>query len=877
MKKYYNEEFWKENEKSNEEENENEFFRDEFFSESENEEEEESGSEEDFEIMKTKGRKLPDNIKRLIGESTMCYVRKEYQKALEYCAEVIRLAPSIPDSYQTLAMVYLDLNDRKQAENYFMIAAHIKRTDAHLWKTLAEMFKEDGDEEQYYYCLCKAVMHDNKNIDLLYERIQMGKKMEDKRGVLMTFQYLIALDGRVTTAQNIIKALLMEKKVNDAATIVFGAIKSRMKEKKTIDIGLANICMELLLDSNRLQDFKTFSNDYFMYINMKKEDIPIEMKVHECICNIRLGMITEAEETILLLSSTITEETVDLVNCLAIELMKKKEYEKALHLFLLIHDIDKINQATIEANCSMCYFYLGEKDIAITMADTIHSIVGSRIDITYLLMNHFTKIKNYSKVIEIFNQYFTLFQQDIENNLFDPSQLDEEEEQNKVVHIFRLKMKALYVLEQYQECYYSFLWFFGKLLQKEEIDLIRSRIKLNRFNKNRKWRRGAVLNLLHIEIPEEIKEEKKRIIDVEKDEKRLFHTRRKRRKNTIEGIDQNQSESQSTIITIAPPLPSEDLDWNTTNTENTTMMTEIDDMSQSTTTMKLEKKKRHVDRNNKIVKEIGGIFVLFEEIIGIEKIQKYIIMSIHCCSKLEIMEECRNYLEMLISLYRTDIDVEIRLRMSYINIAVDNKFYDHAIGELKSLSLLLPYREDIWYFFNKVIVLSQRQTNPTVLKYFSRMHQKYPTVKIITIILGNLFLTTCQYNKALQQYLSIYNEEKDSPIINLSIALCYLGDVSNRNTIDKTIVFSNVLHFMKKYSLLCISKKESLYNCGRMYHQLDINYMACHCYEQALITLPLNQNDSLLDREIAYNLSLLYLKAGNKDLCRKIRQRYLQF
>ena len=128
-----------------------EYFKDMFFSESSNDSDSEDSDSDDFTFSKPKGRKLPDPIKRLIGESSMCYVRKEYKKAVDYCTEVIRLAPSVPDSYQTLAMIYLDLNNRKLAEEYFMIAAHITRTDADLWRRLAEMYKEDGDEEQYYY------------------------------------------------------------------------------------------------------------------------------------------------------------------------------------------------------------------------------------------------------------------------------------------------------------------------------------------------------------------------------------------------------------------------------------------------------------------------------------------------------------------------------------------------------------------------------------------------------------------------------------------------------------------------------------------------------------------------------------------------------
>ena len=39
--------------------------------------------------------------------------------------EVIRRAPNIPDPYTNLGVIYEELNDRKRALEFYMIAAHI--------------------------------------------------------------------------------------------------------------------------------------------------------------------------------------------------------------------------------------------------------------------------------------------------------------------------------------------------------------------------------------------------------------------------------------------------------------------------------------------------------------------------------------------------------------------------------------------------------------------------------------------------------------------------------------------------------------------------------------------------------------------------------
>ncbi|KAL7718156.1 General transcription factor 3C polypeptide 3 [Entamoeba marina] len=248
-----------------------------------------------------------------------------------------------------------------------------------------------------------------------------------------------------------------------------------------------------------------------------------------------------------------------------------------------------------------------------------------------------------------------------------------------------------------------------------------------------------------------------------------------------------------------------------------------------------------------------------------------------CAAEIDMMYECRITIDKFVLLFKLDEQMELSLRMSFINIAMAHSYYDEAISQTKAIGLIVPHRKDIWCYFNYMIILSRKHTNPVVLKYFSRMQQKYPNETIITIVLGNLFLTTCQFNKALQQYLSVYQSQKDSSLLNLQIALSFLGNVSNRNTVDKSNCFINALSFMEKYLKLCSYKKEALFNIARMYHQLEITHIAVHYYEQALSIIPNDANEALLDREIAYNMSLIYVKAENIELAIRIRQRYLMF
>ncbi|ELP87970.1 O-linked N-acetylglucosamine transferase, ogt, putative [Entamoeba invadens IP1] len=829
-----------------------------------------SSDSSDLSDSKPKTRKIPDSVKKLIGEASMCYVKKEYSQATEYALEAIKVAPQIPDSYHTLGMIYSDLGDKKTARDYFMIAAHMTRTDGELWKRLADMFKEDGDEEQYYYCLSKAVLHDPKNVDLLYERVKVGTQMSDSRGVLSTFQALIALDGTATTAKQIATALITEKRKKEAASVVLGGVKQRIKENKDVELSLGNILMELLLDNEMLDEFSEF---YTNYVKTHDEStFPVDMQANVCIFNIR----KKSEETwmpyYLYHLKNINPNIVDLSVLIANELMKKKEYQKAMELYEKIRSFEGMDNAVIWGNLAVCYWNLGNEPLAFQYGENSHKECGYRGDVTVLLMRKMLQEGEYDKMCEISDHYFESLEQMNDIEVFQNMS-----EQNDVIEILRMKMKGFYRQDNYEKCYETFLWIFGKVIQKEETDLIKSRIKQFRFSRSKKWRMGAVLSILGVEMPVEEKKEKKHTEESEIEEDRLFQTKRKKRKDTA--------------VTVAPPIPNEEIKWDQFDVPQkveslkqkqvepveTFNENEKTDRSETEESSLVDKKTRNTDRDNRKVIEIAGTFVLLEEVLGIERIKKYITWHITCAAVINKMDECKQTIESLITVLGHDEDNEVAIRTSFINICLRYSSFEAAIFQLKALCLVFPNRKDLWFFFNKIIVLSRRQTNPGLLKYFSRMHSKYPKEEIITIILGNLFLTTCQYNKALTLLFDVYDNQKNSALLNLSISLCFLGDVANRNTIDKSSVMVNSLTYLKRYLELCGFKKEGLYNVGRFYHQLDVLYLASNFYEQALSIIPKNSAEALLDREIAFNLSLIYAKAGNEDLVIKIRWQYLQF
>ena len=66
-------------------------------------------------------------------------------EAMALLSEVIRQAPSVPDSYHTLGLIYEERDEKKLALQMFVIAAHLTPKDAEIWHKVALVALEVDD------------------------------------------------------------------------------------------------------------------------------------------------------------------------------------------------------------------------------------------------------------------------------------------------------------------------------------------------------------------------------------------------------------------------------------------------------------------------------------------------------------------------------------------------------------------------------------------------------------------------------------------------------------------------------------------------------------------------------------------------------------
>lgn len=81
--------------------------------------------------------KLPDEVKRQLGEANALYIARDYGSAIDILQEIIKDHPEAHPAWNTLGLVHEELGNKPKSLQLRMVAAHMCN-DAHLWKELAQ-------------------------------------------------------------------------------------------------------------------------------------------------------------------------------------------------------------------------------------------------------------------------------------------------------------------------------------------------------------------------------------------------------------------------------------------------------------------------------------------------------------------------------------------------------------------------------------------------------------------------------------------------------------------------------------------------------------------------------------------------------------------
>jgi len=167
-------------------------------------------------------------------------------------------------------------------------------------------------------------------------------------------------------------------------------------------------------------------------------------------------------------------------------------------------------------------------------------------------------------------------------------------------------------------------------------------------------------------------------------------------------------------------------------------------------------------------------------------------------------------------------------------------------------------------------------------------------VPVLYALYGHILLAARSYAKAVGFYARAQVAAPKDPMIALSCGLAYLNRAMNRQTENRHSQVMQAFAYLFQYYDLRNGNQEACYNIGRAFHQLGLLDLAIPYYEAGLSmpsaqTLADNERDgdvvlesesihnddwSDLSRDIAYNLSSIYMSTGAVGLAEILLRRF---
>eukprot|EP01037_Dinobryon_pediforme_P022861 gene22861-24151_t len=105
----------------------------------------------------TSGTNLPADIAKSLGDAETCYVRGEYDQAIQLLSDVTKKAPRLAEPYSILALIYEETGDQKHALQLYALAAAFSKRNLELWRKVLSLSMQMGEYQQAAVALARCL------------------------------------------------------------------------------------------------------------------------------------------------------------------------------------------------------------------------------------------------------------------------------------------------------------------------------------------------------------------------------------------------------------------------------------------------------------------------------------------------------------------------------------------------------------------------------------------------------------------------------------------------------------------------------------------------------------------------------------------------
>ncbi|XP_064653251.1 general transcription factor 3C polypeptide 3-like isoform X1 [Lineus longissimus] len=337
--------------------------------------------------------RLPKDLQGLMGEANLMFARGKRDEAIKMCMEVIRLAPNAPEPFQTLGMLYEELDDTDKAMQFHLIGAHLAPSDSDQWCKLAEMAIELGklkDACQYY---TKAIRYDHDNTNLIFQRSQLYQEVGDMHLAIDGFHNVLRLlpqtegERYLQLARDLTKKLHGLKKIPEAIQTMEKTFEKHQDKVTSEDVNLlvelymsqqnykrpmallVESCGAVLttadgraLDGTAAKELVANDEERGKLKSVEiSEQIPIDLRVKLVLCLIHLMMLKVVPALLAPLFDESPNDMGDLYLDVAEAFMEKSVYKQAKPILATLVHSDSYNLAAVWFIYGECLNALGEQ------------------------------------------------------------------------------------------------------------------------------------------------------------------------------------------------------------------------------------------------------------------------------------------------------------------------------------------------------------------------------------------------------------------------------------------------------------------------------------------------------------------------------------
>ncbi|XP_041359520.1 general transcription factor 3C polypeptide 3-like isoform X2 [Gigantopelta aegis] len=363
---------------------------------------------------------LPKSLEGLMGEANLKLARGDYEEAAKMCLEIIRLAPNAYLPFQTLGMLYEEMDNVEKAMQFYLIATHLRPDEPEEWIRLADMSLEQGNIKQALTCYTQAIKADPNNMEYVWQKCSLHEQLGEHRKALDGYQHILKIlppdsgSHYMQLARSMTKAYHEMGDISSAMKTMENALDTHLAEITSEDV---NVLLELLLsqkiyikslkvlirhcgveiifaDGSKLSADCEINADDLELIGPKAQQcvtpdlLPIDLLVKLIVCLIHTGILKPIQDTLKSLFEEDIDEFGDLYLDVAEAFMDRGHYSEAEPIIRKLVLSKSYNKAAVWLRLGECLNSMGDLHGAVAaytqVVEKAPSHFGGRVSLSAL-------------------------------------------------------------------------------------------------------------------------------------------------------------------------------------------------------------------------------------------------------------------------------------------------------------------------------------------------------------------------------------------------------------------------------------------------------------------------------------------------------------